>query len=68
LIVGGRTPSCTASTHIIASIAPAAPKQWPITDFVEETASLYAWSPKTSLIAFVSAASPSGVEVPCALM
>ena len=29
----------TASTHIIASIAPAAPKQWPITDFVDETAS-----------------------------
>ena len=28
------------STHIIASIAPAAPKQCPITDFVEETASV----------------------------
>ena len=52
----------------MASIAPAAPKQWPVTDFVEETASLYAWSPKTSLIARVSAASPSGVEVPWALM
>jgi len=55
-------------THIIASIAPAAPKQWPIIDFVEETASSYAWSPKTSLIAFVSAASPRGVEVQWALM
>ena len=53
---------------MIASIAPAAPNVWPMTDFVEETASSYAWSPKTSLIAFVSARSPSGVEVPCALM
>ena len=41
---------------------------WPIIDLVEVTASSYAWSPKTSLIAFVSAGSPSGVDVPCALM
>ena len=60
-------PSWIARTHIIASIAPAAPKQWPIIDFVDETASSYAWSPKTSLSAFVSARSPSGVDVPCAL-
>jgi hypothetical protein len=39
-----------------------------VTDFVEETASVWAWSPKTCLIARVSAASPSGVEVPCALI
>ena len=62
------TPSWSASTHIIASIAPAAPKQWPVIDFVDETASSYAWSPKTSLIALVSARSPSGVDVPWALM
>ena len=55
-------------THIIASTAPAAPKVWPIIDFVDETASSCACAPKTSLIAFVSARSPSGVEVPCALM
>ena len=47
---------------MIASIAPAAPKVWPIIDLVDETASSYAWSPKTSLIAFVSAMSPSGVR------
>ena len=35
MIVGGSTPWCTASTHIIASIAPAAPKLCPVTDFVE---------------------------------
>ncbi len=39
-----------------------------MTDFVEETASLHACSPNTSLIAFVSAASLYGVEVPWALM
>ena len=53
---------------MIASIAPAAPNVWPIIDFVDDTASPYAWSPKTCLIARVSAASPSGVDVPCALM
>ena len=52
---------------MIASIAPAAPKQCPITDFVDEIASRYACSPKTSLIARVSAASLSGVDVPWAL-
>ena len=61
-------PSRNASAQMIASIAPAAPNVWPVTDFVDETASLYAWSPKTSLIALVSAASPSGVDVPWALM
>jgi hypothetical protein len=40
LIVGGSTPWWTASTHIIASIAPAAPKQWAVIDFVDDTASL----------------------------
>src|SRR5919198_784018 len=49
------TPSCNARTHIIASIAPAAPNVWPITDFVDETARSYACAPKTSLIARVSA-------------
>src|SRR6478752_8817679 len=62
-MVGGRTPSRTARTHIIASIAPAAPKQWPVTDFVEDTASRYACSPKTSLIARVSAATLRSVEL-----
>jgi hypothetical protein len=68
LIVGGRTPSCNARTHIIASTAPAAPKRCPKTDFVDETASSYACGPKTFLIACVSALSLYGVDVPCALM
>ena len=37
-------------------------------DFVDETASFFAWSPKTLLIAVVSILSPWGVDVPCALM
>ncbi len=32
-------PWRSARMHMIASIAPAAPKVWPIIDFVEETAS-----------------------------
>ena len=68
MIVGGSSWWWSASAHIIDSIAPAAPKQCPVTDFVDDTASVRAWSPKTCLIARVSAASPSGVEVPCALM
>ena len=36
-------------------------------DFVDETASFFAWSPKTLLIAVVSILSPWGVDVPCAL-
>ena len=51
----------------MASTAPADPKQWPVTDFVDETARRYAWSPNTCLSARVSARSPRGVDVPCAL-
>ena len=39
-----------------------------MTDLVDETASDRACSPNTSLIAFVSARSLYGVDVPCALM
>ena len=52
-----------------ASTAPAAPRQWPVAPFVEETGVRYAFSsPSASLITRVSALSPTGVEVPCALM
>ena len=52
----------------IASIAPAAPKQWPVAPFVDEIGVRRACSsPSATLITFVSAASPSGVEVACAL-
>ena len=67
-MVGGMQPSRSARTQMIASRAPAAPNRWPVIDFVEETISLRAWSPKTSLIACVSARSFAGVDVPCALM
>ena len=61
-------PSRSASAQTAVSNAPAPPNWWPVADFVDDTASSSAWSPKTSLIAYVSAASPCGVEVPCALM
>src|SRR5919197_623868 len=62
-MVGGNSPRSSASTHEAASIAPAAPNRCPCTDFVELTASSRAWSPKTALIAFVSATSPRLVHV-----
>ena len=35
MIVGGQTWSLIANTENIASIAPAAPRRWPVMDFVE---------------------------------
>ena len=62
-------PRSVARTVKMASIAPAAPRQWPVAPLVEETGMLAAFSsPTASLITRVSLASPSGVEVPCALM
>jgi hypothetical protein len=67
-MVGGTTRSRSASVVKIASIAPAAPKQWPAAPFVEEPGVHRACSsPSASLITFVSLASPSGVDVACAL-
>ena len=57
-----------ASAHTAVSTAPAAPSRWPVTALVELTASFLACAPNTVLIAWVSHLSPSGVEVPCALM
>ena len=59
--------SRSASSVATASTAPAAPSRWPIADFGEETGHPRACSPSAVLIAFVSARSLSGVEVPCAL-
>ena len=50
------------------STAPAAPSMWPVIDLVELTFTVFAASPKTALIAFVSLRSLAGVDVPCALM
>src|SRR6266566_2223748 len=68
LIVGGMTPSRSASAQIASSNAPAAPSKWPVIDLVEPKINLRACSPNTVLTAAVSAASPCGVDVPCALM
>lgn len=46
---------------------PAAPNRWPVIDLVELTITRLAASPKTDLTACVSALSPAGVDVPCAL-
>ena len=46
----------------IASCAPTAPREWPVSDLVEENGGMFA--PKTSRIADVSRWSPTGVEVP----
>src|SRR5260221_13655083 len=66
--VGGATWSRNASTVNTASMPPAAPSKCPVIDLVDDTASLAAWSPKQRLTATHSAMSPTGVEVPCALM
>ena len=68
LMVGGSTPSHTASTVATPSTAPAAPTRCPVIDLVDETATRSAWSPRAARMALVSDGSPTGVEVPWALM
>ena len=63
MIVGGIMPSRMLRAQITASTPPAAPRRCPVIDFVELSASRRAWSPKTALMAWVSARSPSGVLV-----
>src|SRR5438067_923293 len=66
-MVGGTIPWCRASAVNAASTPPAAPSRCPVMLFVELTMSpLFAQSPKTFFSAFVSAMSPTGVDVPCA--
>ena len=52
----------------MASSAPAAPSRCPVIDFVEDTMSVCACSPKTRLMAAVSSRSFGCVDVPWALM
>ena len=60
-------PFVIASAHTAPSTAPAAPSMWPVIDFVDETATDgRRSSPSAALIAAVSAASFSGVDVPWA--
>src|ERR1043166_6204090 len=49
-----------------ASCTPAAPSEWPVSDFVAEMGGHL--SPKTSRIASISLRSPIGVAVACGLM
>jgi len=67
-IVGGMIPSFSDLIAKIASIAPAAPKQWPIWPFVEVTGGQFLTPLNSSTIAFDSLASPTGVEVPWVLI
>ncbi len=67
-MVGGAIWSRIASTEKIASIAPAAPSRWPIADLVEDIVTLPAALPSRRSTAPSSISSPSGVEVPWALM
>src|ERR1700724_2265828 len=64
LMFGGRNCPCSASKQMTASIAPAAPNEWPIMLLVELTGTRL----NNSTIALPSAASLKGVAVPCALM
>ena len=68
LIVGGTLPVVATSMETANSSAPAPPRRCPVIDLVEPKMSDAAWLPKTALTAWVSAMSPWGVEVPCALM
>ena len=64
----GVPPSAMAITVATISTPPDAPSMCPTALLVDETSRpLRAWSPKTRLIALVSAMSPNTVLVPCAL-
>src|SRR3546814_15985401 len=68
LRVGGTTLSRIARIEKIASTAPAAPSRWPIADLVDDIDTFFTASPNNRRTAPPSISSPSGVEVPCALM
>ena len=52
----------------MASVRPPAPMRWPVADLVELIGGALSRPPNTALTASVSALSPSGVDVPCALI
>src|SRR5262249_43624132 len=68
LMVGGATLSRMARIEKIASTAPAAPSKCPMQDLVEDIDALPAALPSIRCTAPSSISSPSGVEVPCALI
>src|ERR1700733_10289336 len=68
LIVGGRMLSRIANRQKIDSTAPAAPSRCPIDDFVDDVEMRPAALPTRRSTALSSISSPSGVEVPWALI
>src|SRR5580704_4992832 len=68
LMVGGATLSRMASKQKIDSTAPAAPSRWPIEDLVDDMEMPPAALPTRRSTALSSISSPSGVDVPWALM
>ena len=62
----GSVPCRIASAQTAASTAPAAAIRWPMTLFVELTATRFAPAPNTALTAAHSLRSFIGVDVPCA--
>ena len=64
LMVAGSRLVSRALRQMAISTEPAAPSKWPRLDFVELTATFFAWAPRTDLMAWVSQMSPWGVEVP----
>src|SRR5580704_10313122 len=67
LMVGGTIWSRMARIEKIASIAPAAPRRWPVADLVDDIDTVAAALPSRRSTASSSRSSPSGVEVPWAL-
>ena len=68
LIVGGMTPSFTASAVIAASSAPVAPMQWPCIAFVALTATRAATSSPSAILSIrTSLRSPVWLPPPWAL-
>jgi hypothetical protein len=64
LIVGGTVPVFTVSAVSAPSTPPAAPRQWPCMDFVDETSVRAAFaSPSARRSVRTSPLSPTGVEV-----
>src|SRR5437764_14752106 len=68
LRVGGTTLSRMARIEKIASTAPAAPRRWPIEDLVEDIDKPLNLLPMSRSTALTSISSPTGVEVPWALI
>jgi hypothetical protein len=62
------TPVWSVRTHAMDSSAPDAPSAWPSIDLLELIGIWYACSPSANLMAAVSDASLSCVDVPWALM